>query len=332
VIPVDADAAESSQDQTEPLDSDVLGSSDTDAALRVSVVVLNWNSGDLGVRAVRSALDQAWVDIEVIVVDNASSDDSLGAIESAFGDRIIVVRNQTNLGFGPGMNVGIAKSTGEYVLALNCDAELDSDYVATLVRTLSSDPRVAAAGGRVRSERVGTSGPLAITQTMRTRNLADSTATECDKVNGACPLFRRAALDQVVEMYGGPYDPTYSMYGEDIDLALTLARLGWIYRYEPSAGASHVRSFASAPRLVDRRGPLRVSTLLNRHRNIVRHARHWVLTDLLAILQDIGFAVLAATKRDLGGAGDVVVAWSQHTRTVRGDLRRRRELPPWPRF
>jgi GT2 family glycosyltransferase len=301
---------------------------ETSAEPRISIVVLNWNSGDLGVQAVRSALDQGWADIEVIVVDNASSDESLDAIEAVYGDRIAIIRNDANLGFGPGMNVGIAASTGVFVLPLNCDAELDPDYVSTLVRTMNDDVRVAAAGGSVRSERVGTSGPLAITRTMRTRNLDASAATECDKVNGACPLFRRAALDQVVELYGGPYDPSYSMYGEDIDLALTLARLGWRYRYEPSAGARHVRSFASAPRLADRRGPLRVSTLLNRHRNIVRHSEHPIATDLLAILQDAGFASVAAARRDFGGTRDVVTAWRRHAALLSFDRERRRRLPP----
>jgi GT2 family glycosyltransferase len=295
---------------------------------RVSIIVLNWNSGDLGERAVQSALNQRWDDVEVIVVDNASSDDSLDQIRMAHGDRISIISNDSNLGFGPGMNVGIGAATGEFVIPLNCDAELDDDYVASLVDALRRHPRAAAAGGRVRSDRVGTSGPLAITQTMRTRNLPDHVATDCDKVNGACPMFRRAALDQVVELYGGPYDPTYSMYGEDIDLALTLARLGWTYRYEPIAGARHVRSFASAPKLADRRGPLRVSTLLNRHRNIVRHSKRWVATDLLAGAQDLGFAVLALARRDLQATRDVLAAWREHGATLTDDYRRRHLLPP----
>lgn len=300
----------------------------TRVADRVSIIVLNWNSGELGERAVRSALSQSWPDVEVIVVDNASSDDSLDRIVAAHESTLSVIRNASNLGFGPGMNVGIAAASGEFVLPLNCDAELDGDYVSTLVPVLRNHPRAAAAGGRVRSERAGTSGPLAITRTMRTRSLPADDPSTCDKVNGACPLFRRSALDQIVELHGGPYDPSYAMYGEDIDLALTLARYGWTYHYQPTAGATHVRSFGSAHRLIDRRGPLRVSTLVNRHRNIVRHAAHWVLTDLVALGQDVGFAMVAITKRDPRGARDVARAWVEHARTVRRDLERRRRLPP----
>ncbi len=301
----------------------------TRVADRVSVVVLNWNSGDLGERAVASVRDQDWPDVEIIVVDNDSTDDSLARITRQHGPHIAVVRNDQNLGFGPGMNAGIAVATGAYVVPLNCDAELDADYITTLVAVLDAHPRACAAGGSVRSDRVGVSGPLAITQTMRTNSMPTDQTTVCDKVNGACPLFRRAALDQVVDLFGGgPYDPSYAMYGEDVDLALTLARLGWEYRYEPGAGASHVRSFSSAPRLADRRGPLRISTLTNRHRNIVRHADHWVAVTALAVAQDIGFAALQLLRRDVGAAADVAQSIRQHLGHLGADRRRRAALPP----
>lgn len=295
---------------------------------RVSVIVLNWNSGDLGERAVASVRNQDWPDVEIIVTDNASTDDSLDRIEQAHGGHITVVRNDTNLGFGPGMNVGVAAASGAYVLPLNCDAELDQTYISTLVTLLSEHLRTAAAGGSVRSDRVGVSGPLSITQTMRTTSLPTDRAVTCDKVNGACPLFRRAALDQVVELFGGPYDPSYAMYGEDVDLALTLGRLGWEYRYDPSAGATHVRSFSSAPRLADRRGPLRVSTLTNRHRNIVRHAEHWIAVNALAVAQDAGFAILGLLRRDASAVVDVASALREHLRHLGADHRRRIALAP----
>ena len=294
---------------------------------RATIVVLNWNSGDLGIASVRSALDQTWPDVEVLVVDNASTDDSLDRIDATFGDQISVIRNSQNLGFGPGMNTGIERASGEFVLPLNCDATLDADYVTSLVDVLDAHPRAAAAGGQVHSGRVATSGPLAITATMRTHALPHDRPVICDKVNGACPLFRRAALDQVVGLYGGPYDPSYAMYGEDIDLALTLQRLGWRYRYEPTAMASHVRSFASAPKLADRRGRLRVSTLTNRHRNIVRHAERPIATNMFALCQDVGFALLGVVRGDLGAVRDVVAAWRDHAAMLQTDRQRRASLP-----
>jgi GT2 family glycosyltransferase len=298
---------------------------------RVSVVVLNWNSGTLGSAAVASALAQTWPDVEVIVVDNASSDDSLAVIRSVHPD-VMVLANDANLGFARGMNCGIAIATGEFVLPLNCDAELAPDYVEILVGVLRDDPRAAAAGGRVESDRVGASGPLSVTQTMRTRNLPLTEPRRCDKLNGACPLFRRVALDSVHRRFGGPYDPSYDMYGEDVDLALTLGRSGWRFRFEPSAVARHVRSYGSAPRVADRRGRLRTSTLANRHRNIVRHAPGpWWARSALAVVQDAGFTALRLARGDMQAPGDVGRAWSRVVRNLRSDLAKRRQLasPGW---
>jgi hypothetical protein len=293
---------------------------------RVSVVVLNWNSGELGEAAVRSARAQSWPDVEVIVVDNASDDDSLDRIRAAH-PTVTVVANDENTGFARGMNAGIAAAGGAFVLPLNCDAELHPDYVATLCRVLDEHPGAAAAGGRVASPRVGDSGPLAVTRTMRTADLPLDEPLDADKLNGACPLFRRTALDEVIERFGGPYDETYDMYGEDVDLAHTLRALGWTLRYEPSARATHVRSYGSAPRVADRRGRFRISTLANRHRNIVRHAPTPVLgPSLVALAQDVGFVVLRLFARDTAAAGDVRAAWARVVRFRAADRAKREVL------
>jgi GT2 family glycosyltransferase len=289
---------------------------------RVSIVVLNWNSGELGVLACRSARQQHWPDIELVVVDNASTDDSLELIRAQV-DTDTVVENHENLMFGPGMNSGIAVCTGEFIVALNCDAELEPDYVRNAVEVLRMYPRTAVVGGQVDSERVGASGPLAITATMRTQALALDRRGVCDKVNGACPVYRATALQQVIDRFGGPYDETYGMYGEDVDIALTLRRLGWDYRYEPTARASHVRSYGSAPKIAQRSGALRISTLANRHRNIARHhGRAWWAPTLLAGAQDAAFAVLRALKGDRSAGPDVLAGWRRAIATHRADRQR----------
>ncbi len=293
----------------------------------VDIVVLNWNSADLGERAVRSAIAQTFPDVRVVVVDNASTDDSLERIMAAAPD-IEVIRSPTNALFAGGMNLGIAATDGAYVLPLNCDAELDPTYVESLVGVLEAQPRLAAVGGLISSERAGTTGPIAITRRMRTKSLPTDVPIICDKVNGACPLFRRVALDEVVRRFGGPYDESYGMYGEDVDLALSLRRLGWQYRFEPSATARHVRSFSSAMRLADRSGPLRVSTLANRHRNISRHGgRRRHLDNAVAVVEDVGFALLRSARGDRRATHDVLRSWQRVARCRRRDAERRNRLP-----
>lgn len=293
---------------------------------RVSIVVLNWNSGELGAAATSSALGQEWPDVEVVVVDNASDDDSLERILADHPD-VTVVRNEANLGFGAGMNRGIERATGEFVLPLNCDATLDARYVPVLVDVLRGDPACGGAGGLVGSERVGTSGAQRISPVMRTAPAGSERAGVVEKVNGACPLLRAGALDDVVAVRGSPYDGDYFVYGEDVDLALTLRSLGWHLRFDPAARADHVRSFGSSPRLADRRGPLRTSTLRNRHRNIVRHGpRPWPLFTAFAGVQDIGFVVLQLVKGDGAVVGDMLRAWAGAAHTMVADARLRRRL------
>lgn len=299
---------------------------------RVSIVVLNWNSGSLGADATASALAQDWPDIEVIVVDNASDDDSLARIVAAHPE-VSMVRNEANLGFGAGMNRGLARATGEYVLPLNCDATLDPAYVSTLVPVLAADPACGGAGGTVGSARTGVSGAQRISPLMRTAPVPMTRAGIVEKLDGACPLWRAAALDDVVVVRGSPYDGDYFVYGEDVDLARILRALGWHLRYEPAARADHVRSFGSAPRLADRRGRLRTSTLRNRHRNIVRHApAPWPLFTLAAGVQDLGFVVLRLVDRDRAVVGDMIKAWIGAARGLPADLRLRRRLRHAERF
>ena len=293
---------------------------------RVSIVVLNWNSGRLGVAATRSALAQTWPDVEVVVVDNASEDDSLERIV-AENPEVTVIRNPENLGFGGGMNTGFATTDGEFFLPLNCDAELAPDYVERLVGVLRDNERCAGAGGKVGSERVGVGGPLRITPLMRTSSLPVDTARVCDKVNGACPLYRGDALDDVVTLGGGPYDAEYFVYGEDVDLARTLSALGWHLCYTPDATAYHVRSFGSSPRLADRRGRVRTSTLQNRHRNIVRHASApWPLFLLAAAVQDVGFVVVRLARADWRVVPDAARAWVGVARRLFSDAGSRRRI------
>ena len=293
----------------------------------VSVVLLNWNSGALGALATRSVLNQSWSPIELIIVDNASTDDSLDQMVALAPDALVRSHDE-NLGFAKGMNAGIAAARGDYVLPLNCDAELDEPYVERLLAVLDQYPRAAAAGGMVRSKRAGATGPLAVTWLMRTSNMALSEPSSCDKVNGACPLFRMSALTDVIARFGGPYDESYGTYGEDIDLAETMRRLGWIYRYEPEATARHVRSYASAMRVADKRGSLRVSTIANRHRNIARHAQRLPrVAACAAILQDVAFCTKQTISGDREAVPDVIAAWRYTARYRAMDRERRLKLP-----
>jgi GT2 family glycosyltransferase len=289
----------------------------------VSVVLLNFNSGELGAAAARSVRRQTYPSVELVVVDNASVDDSVHrVVYETEPDQLEV--NEINSGFSGGMNTGFGLASGDFVLPLNCDAELADDYVERAMEVHQAHPRTAVVGGRVESPTSGVTGPIRITATMRTAALSTDSAQRCDKVDGSCPLQRREAIEEVAARYGvGPYDPTYDTYGEDVDLALKLRRLGWEVRYTPTARATHLRSFSSAHRLADRRGRLRINNLANRHRNLLRHGS-LALWPVLAA-QDAGFAAIRLARRDHRAAVDVAAAWRRVSQTATADLALRRQ-------
>ena len=115
--------------------------------MRISVVIVNWNSGPFLERGVRSLLANA-PGCEILVVDNASVDNSL-AFADRLCDRIAVLRHDTNLGFAGACNAGWRSSRGESVLLLNPDAEALPGSVTALEEPLLQDAGVWAAAGKL---------------------------------------------------------------------------------------------------------------------------------------------------------------------------------------
>lgn len=111
----------------------------------VSVVVVSYNSSGY----LKECLDSIFkftsgVDFEVIVVDNNSTDDSLG-VAKAFGKKITLIANKDNRGFGVGVNIGIQKSTGKFVLVLNPDIRFLDDAISKMMAYMNSHADVGLA-------------------------------------------------------------------------------------------------------------------------------------------------------------------------------------------
>lgn len=98
----------------------------------VSIIVLNYNAGDLLIDCVKSLFETSYVNYEVIVVDNASNDGSHKKCKERFG-RIHLIENTENLGYCEGNNVGIRQAKGEFVVILNPDTIVDPNWLKELV-------------------------------------------------------------------------------------------------------------------------------------------------------------------------------------------------------
>ena len=222
----------------------------------VSINIVAYNEEENISNSLESALSQTYSPVEVFLVDNASVDKTIEKAEKIYRDsgsavKFTVVRNEANLGFGGGHNVGFEKSSGDFVLCLNADCALDKDYVKYAVETFGRDARIAAVQGKLLNPRTGkidTTG-LVIFKNRRVINRGQGdpdrgqfqTPEEIWGVDGAAPVYRRVALDDT--KIGGEYfDADFFAYKEDVDLSWRMRWAGWTMAYEPRAVAYHDRS------------------------------------------------------------------------------------------
>jgi len=193
----------------------------------VSGIVVNYRTMELTVGAVKSLLDEPEID-DVIVVDNASSDGSVQYLEEHLPlDRVKVIANDRNLGFGQAVNIGAKLTSSPFIYILNSDAVVEPGSVANLVARLDGEPRTAVAAPIIQTSdgvnQVDSHGafPNLLTMLLRT-NRRQSDPSNPDWVSGAAMLVRRSAFDQV-----GGFDPAFHMYLEDVDLCRRFRTSGW---------------------------------------------------------------------------------------------------------
>jgi len=198
--------------------------------VKVDVVTLTWNDGDLLERALASVLGSEGVDVEVVVVDNGSEPPAVVPADA----RLDVIRNCQNRGVRA-RNQGTAAGTADYVAFVDSDVRLRPDTLAGLVAVLDKYPDVAlvcpvfedqvpeASAGRAPTVRLKAQRVLGLRDTYeRTRPAAAAAVWDVDFSITACVLFRRSAFEAV-----GGLDETYFYGPEDVDLCLRLKEAGW---------------------------------------------------------------------------------------------------------
>jgi len=236
----------------------------------ISLIIVNYNAGKCLQDCVLSALGQ--VD-EVIVVDNASSDDSVTKLEAAFpGDpRLKIVRNRENLGFAAACNIGAETSTGDYLFFLNPDCVLAPDSVKCLMRVFVESPDVGIVGGLLvnpdGTEQPGgrRAVPTPWRSFVRVSGLSHFSwrwpklcsdfllhnqplpagPVEVEAISGACTLIRRELFNEI-----GRWDERYFLHCEDLDLCMTVRGKGRKIMFVPDAKIVHDKGRCSRSRPV----------------------------------------------------------------------------------
>lgn len=118
----------------------------------VSIIIVNYCTSDLVIDCVNSIYDKtSTVSYEIIIVDNNSGDNSAEKLSREFGDKVILVKSDVNLGFGKANNLGAEYANGEYLFLLNPDTVLMNDAVGILHKFISNNQNAGIAGGNLYS-------------------------------------------------------------------------------------------------------------------------------------------------------------------------------------
>lgn len=228
---------------------------------RLSVITVTYNSEGLVSSALRSAAAAArehGMTLELIVVDNASADDTRGVLAREFPTATVIANNE-NVGFGRANNQAFELATGELWLLLNPDAMLAPDCLGPLVRLLQQRPSAGAVAPSIRTD--GGRGPEFAGMSPGIRSsvghffLANRLLWKdgggswrgvqlqrrphlgprpVDWLSAGVLLLRPDAVSMVAG-----FDPRFFLYGEDIDFGERLSRAGWELWIVPEATATH---------------------------------------------------------------------------------------------
>jgi GT2 family glycosyltransferase len=234
-------------------------------APRVAAVVVSFEAREALLAGLGSLRTHAGLPLEVVVVDNASTDGSADAVRAAHPEALVIA-NPDNVGFARACNQGWRSSRAPHVLFLNPDAEVAPGAVEALARLLESRPDVGAAGPRTLSAdgaiQVSTGPDLTPLAERRQRRLVLGVARrepaalaeaearherehEPAWVSGSCLIARREALLAV-----SGFDERFFLYEEDADLCRRIRSAGWRVLFTPAAEVRHHlgRSMAKAAR------------------------------------------------------------------------------------
>jgi GT2 family glycosyltransferase len=232
--------------------------------IKLSFIIVNWNSLVYLRRCIDSIYAQTRCSLEIVVVDNASPDGDASFIAREF-PHITLIRCRENIGFGAANNLGFRRSTGGNVLFLNPDTELLDSAADIMMQTLSSDRDAGIVGCTLLNE--DRSIQTSCIQTFPTilNQLLDSDwlrvrwpnsylwgtapiwskrdgAEEVEVISGACMLMRREVFEEV-----GGFTEAYFMYAEDLDLCYKVQKAGYSNYYLRSPTVLHYGGKSSNP-------------------------------------------------------------------------------------
>ena len=241
----------------------------------VSIIIVNYCSANLVIDLVRSIFEKtSGVEFEIIVVDNASGDESVQKLKTVFGNEIQMIEAKKNLGFGKANNLGATYAKGDYLFLLNPDTILLNNAIYILWKYMYNHPEVGVAGGNlytrdhlaspsycmsfddIKSERMQSTwrnilnrkivDKLGEKSAKSKENLILNSFNYSDRVLkvayifGADMMMQKALFDEV-----GGFDPDFFMYAEEEELSWRITKKGYEIVNVPDAHIIHLEGVTS---------------------------------------------------------------------------------------
>ncbi len=217
----------------------------------VSVIIVNWNGASHIPKFLATMKKCAYKNLEYIIVDNGSTDNSLAMMKKAFPHAKFVV-NKTNKGFAEGNNQGLPFAKGKYVLLINNDVYVPSNFLDILVDAIEKEAFIAGVQPKILMEKTKQlqAGASFLTDTgflyhygfgKNPKDLKYNKMIPVFSANGSCLLLRKSAIEKVF----GLFDKDYFAYFEETDLCWRLWLAGYKLYYVPTSVVEHVGSQTS---------------------------------------------------------------------------------------
>jgi GT2 family glycosyltransferase len=214
----------------------------------ISIIILNYNAGELLLNCVESVFKTEYSNFEVIVVDNASKDDSHKKCKERF-ENLSIIENKENLGYCEGNNIGIRQARGDFIVILNPDTIVDPRWLQELLSAYNEfgeglyQPKLLSSQDRRTFNSAG--NMIQLFGFGYSRGKGEIDTGQYDKpeavgyASGACLFTSKKILDEI-----GLFDPFLFAYHDDLDLGWRAAQLGIKSYYTPRSIVFHAESFS----------------------------------------------------------------------------------------
>jgi GT2 family glycosyltransferase len=218
---------------------------------RVSIVSINYNQTRVTCELLQSLRKLTYKDVEVILVDNFSPDDPSTTITTSFPE-VKYIRSEVNLGFAGGNNLGIKHSTGDYIMFLNNDTEVDPSFLEPLVELFETNPDAGLASSKIlyfnsggviqyagstcinpftgRNKRIGF---------MEKDNGQHNSIRQTDLGHGAAMMVPRRVIEKI-----GTMPEFFFLYYEEVDWCESIKRAGYKIYFVPQSLVYHKESMS----------------------------------------------------------------------------------------